>query len=164
MVYDAGGPADGSHVRRHHWTPCGSSTIAQFLANTARADSAAHQPAGAGRGLLRQRGLHRLRRSRTRAAAPAARAVSTGRIDPPLGSERRLAGLLGTELASSNSARSPYAAGENGGIHGHVVYASTRPFDDPQLLLQTQLGAAGPARHHQPLPRRARRRTASRSP
>ena len=27
--------------------------------------------------------------------------------------------------------------GENGGIHGHVVYASTRPFDDPQLLLQT---------------------------
>ena len=25
---------------------------------------------------------------------------------------------------------------ENGGIHGMVVYASTRPFDDPQLLLQ----------------------------
>ena len=32
--------------------------------------------------------------------------------------------------------KKPYAPGENGGIHGHVVYASTRPFDDPQLLLQ----------------------------
>jgi len=30
----------------------------------------------------------------------------------------------------------PFAAGENGGIKGHVIYASTRPFDDPQLLLQ----------------------------
>ncbi len=28
--------------------------------------------------------------------------------------------------------------GENGGIKGHVVYASTRPFDDPQMLVQTQ--------------------------
>ena len=34
--------------------------------------------------------------------------------------------------------KEPYAAGENGGIKGHVVYASTRPFDDPQLLVQTQ--------------------------
>ena len=30
----------------------------------------------------------------------------------------------------------PFAAGENGGIKGHVIYASTRPFDDPALLLQ----------------------------
>src|SRR5712691_5985715 len=29
-----------------------------------------------------------------------------------------------------------FAPGENGGIQGHVVYASTRPFDDPALLLQ----------------------------
>ena len=34
--------------------------------------------------------------------------------------------------------KEPYAAGENGGIKGHVVYASTRPFDDPQMLVQTQ--------------------------
>ena len=34
--------------------------------------------------------------------------------------------------------KEPYFAGENGGIKGHVVYASTRPFDDPQLLVQTQ--------------------------
>jgi len=32
--------------------------------------------------------------------------------------------------------KKPFAAGENGGIRGHVVYASTRPFDDPALLLQ----------------------------
>jgi hypothetical protein len=30
----------------------------------------------------------------------------------------------------------PFAPGENGGIKGHVIYTSTRPFDDPQLLLQ----------------------------
>jgi hypothetical protein len=30
----------------------------------------------------------------------------------------------------------PFRDGENGGIRGHVVYASTRPFDDPALLLQ----------------------------
>ncbi len=30
----------------------------------------------------------------------------------------------------------PFAPGENGGIRGHVVYTSTRPFDDPALLLQ----------------------------
>jgi hypothetical protein len=27
--------------------------------------------------------------------------------------------------------KTPFAAGENGGITGHVVYASTRPYDDP---------------------------------
>ena len=27
--------------------------------------------------------------------------------------------------------------GENGGIHGEVIYASTRPFDDPALLIHT---------------------------
>ena len=34
--------------------------------------------------------------------------------------------------------KTPYIAGETGGIHGHVVYASTRPFDDPMMLVQTQ--------------------------
>ncbi len=32
--------------------------------------------------------------------------------------------------------KTPYAAGENGGISGHVAYASTRPFDDPQQIFQ----------------------------
>ena len=33
--------------------------------------------------------------------------------------------------------RTPYAAGENGGIVGTVVYSSTRPFDDMRLNVQT---------------------------
>ncbi len=32
--------------------------------------------------------------------------------------------------------KQPYAVGENGGVRGHVVYASTRPFDDPSILFQ----------------------------
>ena len=59
----------------------------------------------------------------------------TGRIDPPL---VRFYGWQG--FSGQNSflefGKKPFADGENGGIHGHVVYASTRPFDDPQLLLQ----------------------------
>jgi hypothetical protein len=33
--------------------------------------------------------------------------------------------------------KAPYGANENGGIHGEVIYASTRPFDDPALLIHT---------------------------
>src|SRR5262249_11004494 len=33
--------------------------------------------------------------------------------------------------------KKPFIAGENGGIHGEVIYASTRPFDDPTLLIHT---------------------------
>ncbi|HET8725560.1 MAG TPA: Ig-like domain-containing protein [Anaeromyxobacteraceae bacterium] len=33
--------------------------------------------------------------------------------------------------------RAPYAAGENGGIQGTVVYSSTRPFDDQRFNVQT---------------------------
>ena len=36
-----------------------------------------------------------------------------------------------------NWGRAPYAAGENGGIQGVVVYSSTRPFDDQRYDVQT---------------------------
>jgi hypothetical protein len=36
-----------------------------------------------------------------------------------------------------NWGRTPYSAGENGGIQGVVVYSSTRPFDDQRLNVQT---------------------------
>ena len=63
-------------------------------------------------------------------------ANSTGRIDPPT-----WFGSYGwQEFSGQNSflefGKKPFAEGETGGIHGHVVYASTRPFDDPKLLLQ----------------------------
>ena len=32
--------------------------------------------------------------------------------------------------------KTPYVTGENGGLLGHVIYASTRPFDDPTLGFQ----------------------------
>ena len=46
-------------------------------------------------------------------------------------------GLLG-QVSFMEFAMKPYAATENGGIAGHVIYASTRPFDDPTLSLQLQ--------------------------
>ena len=61
---------------------------------------------------------------------------STGRIDPPT-----WFGSYGWQGFSGQNSfvefgKKPYADGENGGIRGHVVYSSTRPFDDPTLLLQ----------------------------
>ena len=65
----------------------------------------------------------------------AAAALSTGRIDPPWVQSYGWQGFLG-QAEFLEFGKKPYAEGENGGIRGHVVYASTRPFDDPALLLQ----------------------------
>ena len=58
VVYDAGGPADGSALpatgtvrKLHHWRQHG-----EYLEK----NPSTHPPAGTGRGLLLQRGLHRL--------------------------------------------------------------------------------------------------------
>jgi len=59
---------------------------------------------------------------------------STGRIDPPVASYGWQSFMGQNQLLEFG--KKPFAAGENGGIRGHVVYASTRPFDDPALLLQ----------------------------
>ena len=61
--------------------------------------------------------------------------MSTGRIDPAWVNSYGWQGYSGQNNFLEFGKR-PFADGENGGIHGHVVYASTRPFDDPQLLLQ----------------------------
>jgi len=125
VVYDAGGPADG--------TPGGgSSSIAAFLANSSETF---HLPAN-----LRFpgsvycadadcTGLSILNGPGSSAGAP-----STGRIDPPWVTTEAWQGLLG-QAEFVEFGKAPYAAGENGGIKGEVVYASTRPFDDPSLLL-----------------------------
>ncbi len=60
---------------------------------------------------------------------------STGRIDPPWANTEGWQGLLG-QTTYMDFGRLPFAPGENGGIKGHVIYASTRPFDDPSLSLQ----------------------------
>ena len=62
--------------------------------------------------------------------------MSTGRIDPAWVNSYGWQGYSG-QSNFLEFGKKPFAPGENGGIHGHVVYASTRPFDDPTLLLQT---------------------------
>ena len=60
---------------------------------------------------------------------------SSGRIDPGSVIAEGVQSYLGqTEILDWG--KLPYAVGENGGIKGHVVYASTRPFDDPSILFQ----------------------------
>jgi hypothetical protein len=60
---------------------------------------------------------------------------STGRIDPGTVVTEGLQGFISqTEIIDWG--KLPYLVNENGGIRGHVVYSSTRPFDDPQLLFQ----------------------------
>jgi hypothetical protein len=61
---------------------------------------------------------------------------STGRIDPPWVLSEGWQGFSG-QNSFLEFGKAPFAAGENGGIRGEVIYASTRPFDDPQLLLHT---------------------------
>src|SRR5467141_1011406 len=118
-VYDAGGPADGT-------TGGGTSIIANHLASTIEG---VHLPAN-----LRVPGA----RYCASADCPAGDTAggSSGRVDPPsVGATQGWQGLLG-QNSFIEFAMKPFAAGENGGIKGHVIYASTRPFDDPQLLLQ----------------------------
>ncbi len=131
VVYDAGGPTDGNGG--------GTSAIGQNFANTiennplptdlrvpgsrycAKADCPANDT-GFNPG--------------TSTSYNPSIIGSTGRVDPPL-----WFGSYGWQGFSGQNSflefgKKPFAVGENGGIHGHVVYASTRPFDDPQLLLQ----------------------------
>jgi hypothetical protein len=126
VVYDAGGPADGTCVAGST-APCGNSNIGANLANTAEQLSV---PAD-----LKVPGA----RYCASADCPTGDSGggSTGRVDPPF--------WFGTEgwqgFSGQNNfvefGKAPFAPGETGGIHGEVIYASTRPFDDPALLIHT---------------------------
>ncbi|PYT73623.1 MAG: hypothetical protein DMG39_06100 [Acidobacteria bacterium] len=60
---------------------------------------------------------------------------STGRVDPgSIVTEGWQGGL--SEFDMVDWGKLPYVPGETGGIRGHVVYGSTRPFDDPGQLFQ----------------------------
>ncbi len=65
---------------------------------------------------------------------------STGRVDPPWVNTEAWQGFIGS-YEFVEFGKTPFIPGENGGIHGEVTYASTRPFDDPTLLIHTQLDA-----------------------
>ncbi len=128
VVYDAGGPADGTGQPNG-----GGSVIADHVANT---KETFHLPAD-----LRFPGsvycsdadcsTENLLNFPHGGGADG----STGRIDPAWVTTEGWQGFAGhTQFFEFGKA--PFAENENGGIRGHVVYASTRPFDDPQLLLQ----------------------------
>jgi hypothetical protein len=134
VVYDAGGPSDGSTCGGTTGTVCGNSNIGHFLANTAEQIPLPTAPQN-----LRVPGAKYCDTADCGAdgVAETYKGGSTGRVDPPFwfGSE----GWQG--FSGQNEfiefGKKPYAVGETGGIHGEVIYASTRPFDDPTLLIHT---------------------------
>ncbi len=117
VVYDTGGPADGAGG--------GTSAIAAGLANTIETNSLPSN--------LRVPGA----RYCASADCPAGDTAggSSGRVDPAGITTEAWQGLLG-QNSFIEFGMKPFQAGENGGIKGHVIYASTRPFDDPALSLQ----------------------------
>jgi hypothetical protein len=152
-VYDAGGPADGSAAcGKTGYPPCGNSAIGKFMANTAEqislptalrvpgavycadADCSTH-PTGIQGGPASSDPPSNC--TNTNGLVSCSTILSTGRIDPPWVPAEGWQAFIG-QNNFIEFGKTPYAPGENGGIHGHVVYASTRPFDDPQMLVQTQ--------------------------
>jgi hypothetical protein len=170
VVYDAGGPADGSTYcgTGNGARACGTSTAYNFLANTyeaiplpadlsvpgavycAAADCSAEAASFA-----------------AGTAIPSSSTASTGRIDPPWVNSEGWSGLtsqgnwiefgvapyaacdpaspattscVSVPNAVNNPAGGTTAGttlvGENGGIHGHTSYASTRPFDDASQMIE----------------------------
>jgi hypothetical protein len=153
VVYDAGGPADGSFsCGQTGYPPCGTSAIGRNLANTveqisvpanlrvpgsvycADADCSGKSIQSGPAGSAPPSVCH----TDSTGATTCSTTLSTGRIDSPwLGGVEGWQGFPG-QNSFLEFGKEPYVPGENGGIKGHVVYASTRPFDDPQMLVQTQ--------------------------
>ncbi|MHB8721757.1 MAG: choice-of-anchor D domain-containing protein [Steroidobacteraceae bacterium] len=165
VVYDVGGPTDGSpSCGITGYPPCGNSTIGKFLANTAEIVSVPNGSNGtpnlrvpgaiycagadcSNKSMLLQTASDPPSACTTSTASPPITSCSTqlssGRIDPPWVNVEGFQGFPG-QNNFLEFGKEPYVAGENGGIKGHVVYASTRPFDDPQMLVQTQWEALIP--------------------
>ncbi len=130
-VYDAGGPVDGS---------TGSTMTSTIAANLANTDARVPLPTD-----LRFPGA-KYCDSADCPANDGFNGKSSGALFPGQGffsNTMGWQGLLGQNTFMEFGVK-PFkkadpvalAPAENGGIHGMVVYASTRPFDDPSLLLQ----------------------------
>lgn len=142
-VYDSGGPADGTSScgqTSPGYPLCGTASSGgtdpyNFLANTAEQNPLPSDLSIPGAVYCATADC--ASSSIMNGPTPSGPGVSTGRIDPPW------LGVEGWQGYSGQNnfiefGKAPYTPGENGGIKGHVVYASTRPFDDPQMLVQTQ--------------------------
>jgi hypothetical protein len=157
VVYDVGGPVDGTTCSNSAtpvagYPPCGKSAIGNFLANTAEqvsvptnlrvpgavyckdADCSTHST-----GILGGPGSSDPPSvcTTSNGGTTCSTQLSSGRIDPPWVGVEGWQGFPG-QNNFIEFGKEPYVPGENGGIKGHVIYASTRPFDDPQMLVQTQ--------------------------
>ncbi len=164
IVYDAGGPVDNSSpggspcygaAAGSGLNPCGNSDIGTGLANTyekvplpadLRIPGAVYCGIGTGADCYGKTiasgssGSDPVSCSddATNGGVTCSGGFSTGRIDPPL-----WWGSYGWQGYSGQGnfiewGKKPFAPNETGGIRGHVVYASTRPYDNPALLLQNQ--------------------------
>jgi hypothetical protein len=132
VVYDAGGPADGT-------TGGGGSQIGHFMANTL-------EPIPVPANLRVPGAFYCVSADCTTptdtvtppyvSGGSSGTGGSTGRIDPPWVSFEGWQGFSG-QNSFLEFGKKPYAEKETGGIHGEVIYASTRPFDDPALLIHT---------------------------
>src|SRR5215510_13076196 len=118
VVYDAGGPADGT-------TGGGNSVIGTEIANTEEINPVPTN--------LRVPGARYCATADCVAGDTAG--GSSGRVDPGWVPSEGWQGLLGNNSFIEFAMRN-FQPNENGGIRGHVIYTSTRPFDDPALLLQ----------------------------
>jgi len=135
VVYDAGGPADGTCTGSA--APCGSSTIAANMANTKELIPVPTNLRVPGAFYCANADCTDAPAAPNRTATTSGTGGSTGRVDPPWFAWPGTEGWQG--FSGQNSflefGKKPFVVGENGGIHGEVNYASTRPFDDPQLVL-----------------------------
>jgi len=138
VVYDAGGPADmafpvdsqGNQLACPTGQRC--TNIAGFMAST-------QEPIPVPTTLRVPGSFYCATADCSDAPAPLAPGGpggSTGRVDPAWVSTYGWQGFSG-QNSFLEFGKSPFAQGENGGIHGEVIYASTRPFDDPGLLIHT---------------------------
>jgi hypothetical protein len=136
VVYDVGGPTDGSpSCGVTGYPPCGTSTIGKYLANTQ--ETVSLPPNLSVPGAVYCANADCTGASIQSGPVPSFANASSGRIDPPWVGVEGWQGFPG-QANFMEFGKAPYAANENGGIKGHVIYASTRPFDDPQQLVQTQ--------------------------
>ncbi len=133
-VYDAGGAVDGT-------TGGGGSNIADHMANTLERPNtslpdALRLPGGIYCADADCSARVNIPLALSGPISPAGNRSSGAIVRPePWGNTQGWQGLLGQDNFIEFAMR-PFAEGENGGIQGHVIYASTRPFDDPTLLLQ----------------------------
>jgi MBG domain (YGX type)/Bacterial Ig domain len=126
VVYDAGGPTDKNGG--------GNSAIAAYYANTVDQNPLPADLSVPGAVYCDNADCT----GQSIAGGPVASSttkLSTGRIDPPWVLTEGWQGFSG-QNNFLEFGKKPYAVGENGGIRGHVVYSSTRPFDDPQFGTQ----------------------------